>query len=128
MDERTSMPAGFISSIAGLGENLIKTLQERIELVSIEVQEEKYRMVRIAIWISAAVFAGAMALTFATLTLVYLFWETARLAVLAGFTVFYSAALVWVIVLLRRTFAQPKPFRATLETLSEDRECIRNQI
>ena len=45
------------------------------------------------IWISAAVFAAMMTLTFASLTLVYLFWESARLAVLGGLTAFFAA--VW---------------------------------
>lgn len=114
-------------SLAGIGENLIVTLQERIELISVELQEEKYRVIRLLIWIGAAMFAGGMTLTFATLTVVYLFWETARLAVLAGFTVFYGSALAWVIIALRGAVAQPKPFQATINTLSEDRECIRRQ-
>ncbi|MDF3059812.1 MAG: hypothetical protein K0R17_4027 [Rariglobus sp.] len=127
MDDRPPPSPGFIASIAGLGENLIKTLQERVELVSIELQEEKYRMIQILIWIGAAVFAGGMTLSFATLTIVYLFWETARLAVLTGFTVFYGAVLVWVILTLRRTLTHPKPFEATIENLSEDREWLRKQ-
>lgn len=117
-----------MSSLAAIGDTLLGTLQARIELVSVEVQEEKYRLIRLLIWIGAAVFAGVMTLSFATLTIVYLFWETARLAVLGGFTLVYGAALAWVIVALRRTFTHPMPFKATIETLSEDRECIRRQI
>jgi uncharacterized membrane protein YqjE len=125
MDNPSPSSPGFTDSLADLGDNLIGTLQERIELVSVELQEEKYRLTQLIIWLSAAVFAGVMTLSFATLTVVYLFWESARLGVLAGFTMFYGAALAWVIVLLRRSFAQPKPFEATIKTLKEDRECIR---
>jgi uncharacterized membrane protein YqjE len=125
MDNPSPSSPGFTDSLADLGDNLIGTLQERIELVSVELQEEKYRLTQLIIWMSAAVFAGVMTLSFATLTIVYLFWESARLGVLAGFTMFYGAALAWVIVLLRRSFAQPKPFEATIKTLKEDRECIR---
>jgi uncharacterized membrane protein YqjE len=125
MDNPSPSSPGFTDSLADLGDNLIGTLQERIELVSVELQEEKYRLTQLIIWLSAAVFAGVMTLSFATLTVVYLFWESARLGVLAGFTMIYGAALAWVIVLLRRSFAQPKPFEATIKTLKEDRECIR---
>lgn len=128
MDETPSASPGFMRLLAGIGDNLIATLQDRIELVSVELQEEKFRVIRLLIWISATVFAGVMTLSFATLTVVYLFWETARLAVLAGFTVTYAAALVWVIVSLKRACLQPKPFKATIDTLSEDRECIRREI
>ena len=115
-----------MQSLAGLGESLLKTLQDRIELISVELQEEKYRLVQLIIWISAAVFAGGMTLTFATITVVYLFWDTARIAVLAGFTGLYGLSLIFVIRALRRVFThQPKPFEATIESLTEDRECIR---
>ncbi len=127
MDDPSPSSPGFTASLADLGDNLIGTLQERIELISVELQEEKYRLIRLIIWISAAVFAGVMTLAFATLTIVYLFWESARLGVLAGFTMFYGAALAWVIVLLRRTFTHPMPFEATIKTLKEDCECIHRQ-
>ena len=61
------------------------------------------------------------------LTLVYLFWESARLTVLGGLTLLYAAVLVLIIVAFRRHLARhPKPFAATRQELSEDRACIRN--
>ncbi len=102
-------------------------MQDRIELFSVELQEEKFRLVQTFIWISAAVFTGMMAITFASLTLVYLFWESARLAVLGGLTVFYTGALIALIFAFRRFLAhQPSPFSATREEIQEDRACIRN--
>ncbi len=127
MDDPAPSGSGFTASLAELGDNLLGTLQERIELVSIELQEERCRRVGLIIWMSAAIFAGVMTLSFATLTIVYLCWDGARLGALAGFTMLYGAALAWVIVMLRRSFAQPRPFDATIKTLKEDRECIRKQ-
>ena len=128
MDDHASAPSGFIRNLTGLGDTLLGALQERIELISVEVQEEKYRLVRLIIWIAAAVFAGVMTLSFATLTLVYLFWDGSRLAALAGATGIYAIVLIGVIVALRRQFAhQPRPFEATLGTITEDRACIRRQ-
>ena len=69
-----------------------------------------------------------MAVTFASLTLVFVFWESARLAVLGGLTLLYSGALIAIIVSLRRFLANmPGPFAATREELAEDRACIRNR-
>lgn len=127
MEDSAQSSPGFTASLAELGDNLVGTLQERIELVAIELQEEKIRLVRSIIWIGAAVFAGVMVLSFATLTLVYLFWEGARLGVLAGFTLFYGAGFAWTIVVLRRTFTEPRPLESTIKTLKEDRECLRKQ-
>lgn len=128
MDGHPTDIPGFIKSLSALGDSLLGALQERVELVSVELQEEKYRLVRLIIWISAAVFTGVMTLAFATLTIVYLLWDTARLAALGGFTVLYGGVMVWVIVMLRRQFThQPKPFEATIDSLTEDRACIRTR-
>ena len=126
MDNPSPAPPGLLGSFRMLGDTLVATLQDRLELVSVEVQEEKFRLIQIFVWISAAVFAGMMAITFASLTLVYYYWESARLAALGGLTLLYAGALVVIVVSLRRFLArQPKPFAATLQELGEDRACIR---
>jgi uncharacterized membrane protein YqjE len=106
---------------------LISSAHERIELFSVELQEEKYRFIQLLVWIGATIFAAAMALTFGSLVLVYLFWDGARLAVLTGLTGFYVLAFAVIVAAFRRYLArQPKPFAATLEEIQEDGECIRN--
>lgn len=126
MDPETPVPTGFLASFRALGDVLLATVSDRLELFSVELQEEKFRLIRIFLWISAGIFAGMMAVTFASLTLVYLFWESARLAVLGGLAAFYGAALVAIIIAFRRFLArQPQPFAATLQEIKEDRACIR---
>lgn len=127
MENGLSDSPGFLSSLRSLGDGLLATVQDRLELFSVELQEEKFRLIQTFVWISAAIFAGMMAITFASLTLVYLFWESARLAVLGGLTVFYAGALVAIIIAFRRFIArQPSPFAATRQEITEDRTCIRN--
>ena len=47
---------------------------------------------------------------------------------LAGFAGLYGLALVFVVIALRRVFThQPKPFEATIDSLTEDRACIRKR-
>ena len=118
---------GFIASFRTLGDSLLSTAQDRLELFSVELQEEKFRLIQTFFWISAAVFTAMMALAFASLTLVYLFWESARLGVLIGLTLLYTGALIAIVVAFRRFLArQPIPFAATREEIGEDRACIRN--
>jgi len=127
MEKTTPDSAGIIGSLRSLGENLLASVQDRLELFSIDLQEEKFRLIQTFIWISVAIFTGMMAVMFASLTLVYLFWESARLAVLGGLTTFYAVTLVIIIVAFRRFVArQPRPFSATLQEINEDRACIRN--
>jgi len=128
MDAREPHSPGFLESLRGLGANLLGTAHDRIELFTVELHEEKVRLVQLLIWIGALGFAAVMAMTFITLTLVYLFWDTARLAVLGGLAFFYTAALVGVAYAFRRyLMRQPRPFDATLQELREDRSCMQNE-
>jgi uncharacterized membrane protein YqjE len=127
MDSAPPVSPGFIAALGKLGDGLLGGLKSRVELFSVELQEEKFRLIQTFIWISAAVFTGVMAITFASLSLVYLFWESARLGVLLGLTLAYTVALLTLIIAFRRFIArQPKPFAATLAELENDRACIRN--
>jgi len=120
-------PAGYLASLRSLGDGVVATVQERVELFSVELQEEKFRLVQTFVWLSAVFYAGVMAATFVSLTLVFLFWDTARLAVLGGLAAFYVIALLAVILAFRRYLShQPASFTGTQLELKEDRACIRN--
>ncbi len=99
-----------------------------MELFSVEFQEEKIRFIKVLVWIAAAIFSGLMAMLFACMTLVYLFWESARITVLAGLTAIYLGALLVTLVVLRRSFSgQPGPFAGTRRELENDRTRIRGR-
>lgn len=115
-----------MNSVRALAASLLTSARQRLELFALELQEEKLRALQIFIWASAAVFSAVMAITFVSLTLVYLFWESARLAVLGGLALFYTAGFVAILLTFRRYLArQPRPFSATLAELQNDRACIR---
>lgn len=118
--------AGLLGSVRALGDGLMAAAENRLGLLSVELQEEKLRLIQTLIWTGAAVFAGMMAMTFASLLVVYLFWADARLPMLGGLTVFYLAALLACTIGLRRCLTrQPRPFASTLQEIREDRACIR---
>ena len=127
--ETPSLPsAGILSSIRALADSLLGIVHDRLELVSLELREEKLRLIQIFIWISAAIFTGMMAVTFASITIVYLLWESARLAALGGLTLLYTGAAVTIVVCFRRYVSrQPKPFAASLGEMKVDRTCIRTE-
>jgi uncharacterized membrane protein YqjE len=126
MASSTPSSGGLVNSVRVLGDGLLGILYDRLELLTTELHEEKFRLIQIFIWISAAVFSGMMAITFASLALVYLFWEGARLTALIGLTVVYGGALLGIIITFRRYLSrQPRPFAATRAEIGEDRACIR---
>lgn len=128
MDTDNRRPSGLLGPLRALGDGLLAAVQGRMELFSLELREEKFRLIRTVVWVTAAVFLGMLAIIFASLTVVYLFWDSARLAVLGGLAVFHTAALAAVLLALRRFLArQPKPFAATLQEFAKDRACIHKQ-
>lgn len=123
--ETARTPAGFLGSLQSLGDSLLGTAHDRLRLFSLELQEEKYRLIQILLFTAAAVLAGIMALTFASLTVAFVFWQSARLAVLGGLTAFYLLALLVLVVRFRRFLKNmPRPFEATIAEFKEDRACI----
>jgi len=128
MSTAPSAPSGYLQALRALGDNLLAGAQDRLDLFAVELQEEKFRLIQTFLWISAAVFAAMMAMTFASLLVVYLFWESARIGVLGGLALFYGGALVAIIMALQRFIArQPSPFAATRREFETDRACIRNE-
>jgi uncharacterized membrane protein YqjE len=118
---------GFLGSLRILGDGMLEGLEDRVALIALEIEEEKLRLVWMLCWAGALVFTGFMAVTFASLGLVYLFWESARLAVLGGLASFYLLAFGILGILFRRFLArQARPFSATLQELDADRQCVRN--
>lgn len=116
---------GYLDSLRSLVDGLLASAKDRLELLAVELQEEKLRLVQTFVWISAAVFTGILAVTFLSLTLVIIFWENARLEVLAGLSVLYLAATSAITLGFRRFLArQPAPFAATRQELEADRACI----
>lgn len=124
--ENHGLGAGWIGSLRGFADGVVGSIQDRLRLLAVELQEEKFRLVEILLWIAAIVGLGFLAVIFASLVLVFVFWETARLPVIVGLAVAYISALITVVIGFRRYLArQPKPFAATLNELQEDRECFR---
>ncbi len=126
----TEPPAsnGLLGSLRSLADGLLSSAQDRLGLISIELHEEKSRFIQTLFWVSAVFYAGVMAITFISLTLVYIFWESARLAVLGGLALVFSVALVALIFAFRRHLArQPRLLAATLQELEVDRSCLRGK-
>ena len=118
----TSAPhvTGAFASVRALGPALLGLLRTRLELFSIEITEEKSRVVSLAVLgVCAALFA-ALALVLLNVLLVMAFWEQ-RVAVVAGLFALYAIiALVLGFKLKASLAAQPMLFAATVSELQAD--------
>ena|SRR6266487_5372503 len=125
MAEPDPNPAGLFASLRRLLDNSLALVQNRLELFALELKEEKCRFIEILVWTSAAVLLGVMAVTMVTFTVVFLFWESARVYVLVGFCLFYVISAIAAFAGLRRRLKnQPLPFAESLNEIKKDRECL----
>jgi uncharacterized membrane protein YqjE len=125
MDTQTPGPSGLLGSLRGFADGLLGSVQDRVELLSIELHEEKHRLVQIIVWISGIVLTGMLAIIFASLALIFWFWDSARVAVAFSLAGAYAAGFAAVVLFFRRYLArQPRPFAGTISELKSDRTCI----
>ncbi len=116
--------AGLWSSLKRVLDALLATVENRVELISVELQEEKCRLVE-AILLAAGVAAfGMMTLTLITFTLVALFWDSARMTVLVALSVVYLGVTVAAWRALQARLKSRTAFAGTLDELKKDRSCL----
>ena len=116
---------GVWSTLKRAGDTLLATAQNRVELFSVELREEKYRLIEAIICAGALVAFGTVALTMVTITIVVLFWDNARVPALIFLSVLYSLAATVAWRSLRSRLNGPKVFAGTLGELEKDRACLR---
>lgn len=112
---------GIIGDLSSLASNGLRAVRTRLELLTIELKEEKARAVR---FITVAV-ATVCLITFGTqlaiLAVALAMPENARPAVLAGFGGFMLAAgvagIAWIVVSAKK---RSPPFQDTIATLKRD--------
>ena len=124
----TDPPArGMFGSVRRLAETGLGLLQNRVELFAVELRLEKARQVRTFLWTALAVFSGAMAAVLVTVTLLAVFWETARIPALIAASAFYCIICIGACAVLRTRLASPQmPFADTLSELRKDREWMQS--
>jgi uncharacterized membrane protein YqjE len=128
MDSRAPGPSGLLGNLRGFLDGALGSAHDRLELLAVELHEEKFRLIQIFIWISAIVVLGILAMVCASFAVVVMLWDTARVAAICSLAAAYALGLIGTIVGFRRFLKrQPKPFAATLSELRQDRECIRTE-
>jgi uncharacterized membrane protein YqjE len=122
VDDTTSRAGGISGALTRLSATLLSLVHTRAELASVELAEARERaLARLILLVVAAVGFGFAALFASALVAVW-FWETNRVAAIAGVTLFWAA--VGAIAMLRlgqRRRSEPRPFAATLAELDRDR-------
>lgn len=127
MSEASETKHGVWASVRRILDTLLATVQNRIELLAVELQEEKCRMVEAILCAVAVAALGLMTLSLVTFTIVVVFWENGRLIALAVLTVLYlvGTLLAWRTLQLR--LKSKSAFAGTIEELKKDRSCLETE-
>jgi uncharacterized membrane protein YqjE len=107
----------FSRRLLALGEN-------RLELLSVEVQEGRDRLIQDLLLALAVAGFAMTALLAGSAALVVLFWTSSALAVLLGLMAVYGAVGVALFLHLNRRLKAWQALSATLDQFRKDRQCL----
>jgi uncharacterized membrane protein YqjE len=117
--------AGLFHSLAKLLATAIGIAQTRLELLTTELQEEVHRVAEILIYAAVALLSAGVGLFLLALVVIFVFWDTHRIAASIAVTgTFFLIAVVAALVLRAKVRAKPAMLNATLAELKKDRASL----
>ena len=128
MEESTASFPQLAATSKHFARRLLTIGENRLELLTVEVQEERERLLH-AILLSLGVAAfGLLAGITLTAALVVLLWASSPVAVLLTLTVLYASAGAWLYRRLTQLLRDAQTFTATLDQLRKDRACLEKTL
>lgn len=111
-----------------LASRLLTIGENRLELLIVEVQEERGRLLHVILLSFGVAAFGLLAGLMLSAALVVLLWARAPMAVLLGLTAFYGTVALCLFRRLRRLQREWKTLASTLDQLRRDRIALENQF
>jgi len=120
-DNTSNSSKGLLDSLTVLAGSLVSIAHTRLELLSIDLEEDRIHLLSVVLLSLAALFSLVVGVVLVAILLVVIFWESHRLLVLgslAGF--FLVTGLVACGFALRKAKTKPRLFTASLLELFKD--------
>lgn len=113
------------ASLRGLAATLVELAQVRLELFSVEAQEEVLRVAGLVVYGVIALVSLALGLCFLAILITVAVWDEHRLVALSVFTgLFLLVGLVAVGQARARVLRGSRLFSASIDELRQDREAL----
>jgi len=120
-------PSGIFVSLRRMLANLLELGSTRLQLVSVEIQEQIEYAANLLLWGMVAIFFGSLTVLLLALTVVIAFWDSHRLLAAGLMTGLFAAiALIAASVVSSRLQRRPRFLEATTRELQRDAEALRN--
>lgn len=124
MEESTASLSQLGAASKQLARRLLTIGENRLELLMVEVQEERERLLRAIVLALGAAALGLLAGIAFTGLIVVLFWSRSPAFVFLALMAVYAAASVLLYQKLSLLLRDWKNFPATVDQLRKDRECL----
>ena len=120
-------PTRLSASLKGLTATVLELLQLRLELLSVEAQEEVLRVGGLLVFGAVAVAFLSLGLGFLAMLITVALWDTHRLLPLTLFAgLFLGLGFIAAWLARERVRSGTRLFSATVEELKQDREGLRS--
>ena len=115
----------LLSSIKSLAATGASIAQSRLELLSVDVQIHRSKIIRLMVMIVCALFFLFFGLVMFSLLIVIYSWETDRMLALSLLSIgFISVGLIMSLLIVQSLRTMPKLFEASIAEFAKDREAL----
>jgi uncharacterized membrane protein YqjE len=115
----------LLSSFKNLVSTGASIAQTRLELISVDVQIARSKLIGLLVMIVSALFFLFFGLVMLALFIVIYSWESDRMTALALLTgAFLSIGLILTLLIMQSLRTMPKLFEASIAELAKDRESL----
>ncbi len=115
----------LLSSIKNLVSTGTSIAQTRLELISVDVQIARSKLIGLLVLIISALFFLFFGLVMLALFIVIYSWESDRMMALGLLTgTFLSIGLIFALLIMQSLRTMPKLFEASIAELAKDREAL----
>ena len=124
MEEAGPNTPGVFASLGRLLTTVLAIAQNRLELLLVECQEERWRFFDALLLAGVVLILALMTLMAATITIVVICVKADRLDLVVALVLLYLAATIFSFLRLRNRLKKWEPFSATLAELKKDKACL----
>jgi uncharacterized membrane protein YqjE len=124
MEEPGENTPGVFASLGRLLTTVLAIAQNRLELLLVECQEERWRFFDALLLAGVVLILALMTLMAATITIVVICVKADRLDLVVALVLLYLAATIFSFWRLRSRLKKWEPFSATLAELKKDKACL----
>jgi uncharacterized membrane protein YqjE len=115
----------MLGPVRELARTLLSFVLTRTRLAATELEEQALRLIEILIWLVIALFFLGVAVVFAAVLVVLLFWDSNRLLAAGLLAALFVAIAAGAALLARQRLRErPKLLAATLAELERDRDAL----